>query len=115
MDLENLKTKLRKFSKDRDWEKFHSPKNIAIALSVEASELLEIFQWSKDGGFNEIKDLHKKKEIENEIADVFNYQVKLVDILDLDLETISINKIIENEKKYPIEKVKGKALKYSKY
>ncbi len=115
MDLENLKTKLRKFSKDRDWEKFHSPKNIAIALSVEASELLEIFQWSKDGGFNEIKDLHKKKEIENEIADVFNYLVKLVDILDLDLETISMNKIIENEKKYPIEKVKGKALKYSKY
>ncbi len=115
MDLENLKTKLRKFSKDRDWEKFHSPKNIAIALSVEASELLEIFQWSKDGGFNEIKDLHKKKEIENEIADVFNYLVKLVDILDLDLETISINKIIENEKKYPIEEVKRKALNYSEY
>ena len=64
LDIENLKSKLREFSKERDWEKFHNPKNIATALSVEASELLEIFQWSNDGGLSEINDSEKRKEIE---------------------------------------------------
>ena len=56
LDLEKVKSKLRKFSKDRDWEQFHNPKNLATALSVEVAELLEIFQWSNDGGLSEIKD-----------------------------------------------------------
>ena len=69
MNLENLKLKLREFSKERDWEQFHNPKNLATALSVEASELLEIFQRSNDGGLNEINDPAKREEIEKEIAD----------------------------------------------
>ena len=115
MNLENLKLKLREFSKERDWEQFHNPKNLATALSVEASELLEIFQWSNDGGLKEIDNPDKRQEIEKEIADIFNYLVKLVDILDIDLEEAALNKIKENAEKYPIETSKGKSLKYTEF
>ena len=115
LDIENLKSKLRAFSKERDWEQFHNPKNISTALSVEASELLEIFQWSNDGGLSEINDPKKRKEIEKEIADVFNYLLKLVDILDMDLEKAALEKINENGKKYPVEESKGKSVKYTEF
>jgi len=115
LNLENLKLKLREFSKERDWEQFHNPKNLATALSVEASELLEIFQWSNDGGLKEIDNPDKRQEIEKEIADIFNYLVKLVDILDIDLEEAALNKIKENAEKYPIETSKGKSLKYTEF
>jgi len=110
-----IKEKLRDFSKERDWEKFHNPKNLATALSVEASELLEIFQWSNDGGLSEINDPKKRKEIEKEIADIFNYLLKLVDILNMDLEKAALEKIKENGEKYPIEQSKGKSVKYSQF
>ena len=113
MDLEAVKLKLREFSRERDWEQFHNPKNLATALSVEVSELLEIFQWSNDGGLKEINDPKKRKEIEKEIADIFNYLVKLVDILDMDLEKAALDKIKENAEKYPVEDSKGKSVKYT--
>ena len=103
------------FVSQRDWEQFHNPKNISTALSVEASELLEIFQWSNDGGLSEINDPKKRKEIEKEIADVFNYLLKLVDILDMDLEKAALEKINENGKKYPVEESKGKSVKYTEF
>ena len=77
VNLKTIKDKLIKFSKERDWEKFHTPKNLAMALTVEVSELLEIFQWSLDGGQDVMEN--SKEEIESEIADIFNYLVKLVD------------------------------------
>ena len=80
-ELKKIKDKLIKFSKERDWEKFHTPKNLAMALTVEVSELLEIFQWSLDGGQDVIEN--SKEEIESEIADIFNYLVKLVDLLEI--------------------------------
>jgi len=86
-----------------------------MALSVEVAELVEIFQWSNDGGLSEIQDPKIRKKIENEIADVFNYLVQLVDILDIDLEESSLNKIKENAKKYPIEKSKGRSVKYTDF
>jgi len=110
-----IKEKLRDFSKERDWEKFHNPKNLATAFSVEASELLEIFQWSNDGGLSEINDPKKRKEIEKEISDIFNYLLKLVDILNMDLEKAALEKIKENGEKYPIEQSKGKSVKYSQF
>ena len=110
-----IKEKLRDFSKERDWEKFHNPKNLATALSVEASELLEIFQWSNDGGLSEINDPKKRKEIEKEISDIFNYLLKLVDIFNMDLEKAALEKIKENGEKYPIEQSKGKSVKYSQF
>ena len=111
VNLKKIKNKLLKFSKERDWEKFHTPKNLAMALTVEVSELLEIFQWSLDGGQDVIEN--SKEEIESEIADIFNYLVKLVDLLDIDLEKIALKKIDLNSKKYPIEKSKAKSLKYT--
>ena len=115
MDLDKIKKTLRKFTEERDWEQFHNPKNLATALSVEASELLEIFQWSNDGGLNEINDPQKRKEIEKEIADIFNYLIKLVDILDMDLEKVALEKIKENAEKYPIDASKGKSVKYTDF
>ena len=113
LDIEKVKRKLRDFSKERDWDQFHDPKNLSMALSVEVSELVEIFQWSKSGGLDEIKDPKKREKIEREIADIFNYLVRLVDVLDIDLEKVSLSKIEENESKYPSNKVKGKEVKYS--
>jgi|TARA_B110000438_G_scaffold242506_1_gene242091 NTP pyrophosphatase (non-canonical NTP hydrolase) len=114
MDLNKIQKRLREFASDRDWEQFHDPKNLTMALSVEVSELLEIFQWSKDGGIDEIKDEKIKKEIEREIADVFNYIIRLSDILDIDIEKAAHIKIDENEIKYPVEKFKGSSRKYNK-
>ena len=113
MDIEKLQVKLRKFAKERDWEQFHSPKNLAMALSVEAAELLEIFQWSNSGGLDEIEDPKKKKEIEEEVADIFNYLLKICDELDIDLEKVALEKIDINETKYPVEKFKGSSKKYN--
>tara|TARA_B100000927_G_C16204035_1_gene364753 strand:- start:235 stop:579 length:345 start_codon:yes stop_codon:yes gene_type:complete len=114
MNLKKIRNRLRNFATDRDWEQFHNPKNLTIALSVEVSELLEIFQWSKNGGLDEINDEKTKKDIEREIADVFNYIVRLSDILNIDIEKVAHRKIDENEIKYPIEKFKGSSRKYNK-
>ena len=114
LDIEKVKRKLRDFSKERDWDQFHDPKNLSMALSVEVSELVEIFQWSKSGGLDEINNPDTRKEIEREIADIFNYLVKLVDLLDMDLEKAALEKIEENANKYPVLKVKGIAVKHSK-
>ena len=111
LDLVKIKKALKDFSVERDWEKFHTPKNLSMALTVEVSELLEIFQWSLDGGQDVLKN--SREEIESEIADIFNYLVKLVDLLDIDLEKIALKKIDLNSKKYPIEKSKGNSLKYT--
>ena len=115
-DLINLgviKEKLRTFSEDRDWTQYHSPKNLVMALSVEVSELVEIFQWSNSRGIDEINDPKQKEKIKKELADIFNYLVKLIDLLDVDIETEALQKIKENAEKYPIEKVKGKSAKYT--
>ena len=114
MDIKKLQKKLKKFSSDRDWEQFHNPKNLATALSVEASELLEIFQWSNTGGLDEIKDQQIREEIEEEIADILNYIIRLSDIMDINLEQVAYKKIEKNEIKYPIDKYKGSARKYNK-
>ena len=114
MNLELIKSRLKKFSEERDWEQFHTPKNIVMALSVEVAELVEIFQWSNSGGLDEIEDPEIKAQIEREIADIFNYLIKLTDMLDIDLEKASLNKIEENDIKYPVDRFKGIAKKYNK-
>lgn len=113
MDLQLIQSRLRKFSEERNWEQFHSPKNITMALSVEVAELVEIFQWSNSGGLDEINDPDIKVQIEKEIADIFNYLLKLTDMLNIDLEKAALNKIDENDAKYPVEKFKGISKKYS--
>ena len=113
MNIKLIQSRLKKFAEDRDWEQFHSPKNITMALSVEVAELVEIFQWSNSGGLDEINDPNIKVQIEKEIADIFNYLLKLTDMLDIDLEKAALNKIEENDAKYPVEKFKGISKKYS--
>lgn len=92
--------------KEREWKKFHTPSNLAKSISIEASELLECFQWS-DTEFN-------KEDVVDELADVVNYCLLLSAELDVDLEEVVLNKIEKNKKKYPVEKSKGSSVKYNK-
>ncbi|SFR57462.1 NTP pyrophosphatase, house-cleaning of non-canonical NTPs [Marinobacter daqiaonensis] len=113
--IEKLQEKLSAFAKDRDWEQFHSPKNLAIALSVEASELLEHFQWlSTDASERKCLSDATIKEVENEIADVFLYLLRLSDRLEVNIVDAAENKLAINAKKYPISLSKGNAVKHSR-
>lgn len=98
--------RIRKFSEDRDWDQFHSPANLAKSISIEANELLECFQWDE-----EHYDINEVKE---ELADVLVYCRNMLDKLGLDEDEIVNAKMEQNEKKYPIDKAKGKADKYNK-
>lgn len=94
------------FRNDRDWEQFHNPKDLSIALSIEANELLELFLWKRP----EDADIDKVKE---ELADVFAYAILIAKKYDLDIEKIVLEKIKKNAEKYPVEKSKGKSDKYN--
>ena len=111
MNIEEIQARLDKFAKDRNWDQFHTPKNLTMALSVEVAELLEIFQWSNSGGLEEIKDIETRKKIEEEIADIFIYLIKISGKLNVDLSKIINEKIDKNEKKYPIDKSYGSSKK----
>lgn len=113
--LTRLKQNIDQFSRDRDWEKFHTPKNLSMALSIEAAELMEIFQWldSEDG----LSGLSKKKReaVEHEVADVFIYLLRFCSVTDIDLFEAAEKKLQLNAEKYPIDIVKGKPNKYTEY
>ena len=113
MNIQEIQKRLRKFAVDRDWEKFHSPKNLTMALSVEVAELVEIFQWSNSGGLDEIENPDIRKNIEEELADIFIYLLKISDKLHLDIEKTIYQKIEKNENKYPIDKSFGSSKKYT--
>ncbi|GAB5478567.1 MULTISPECIES: nucleotide pyrophosphohydrolase [Marinobacter] len=98
--------RLRQFRDDRDWKQFHNPKDLSLALSIEASELLELFLWKSP----EQADVSKVKE---ELADVIAYALLLADSYELDVEQIVLDKIALNEKKYPVSKARGTAKKYT--
>jgi NTP pyrophosphatase (non-canonical NTP hydrolase) len=109
-----MRDMLRVFVRARDWSRFHSPKNLAAALSVEASELLEPFTWLASGDKSEL-DEAKLQAIRHEMADVLAYLVMLADSLDVDLHRALIEKMALNRSKYPAHKVKGDARKYTEY
>jgi len=113
-DLDEIKEKLRQFALARDWEQFHSPKNLSMALAGEVGELLELFQWLTE---EQSKNLTRvqRKAVEEEVADVFLYLLRLADRLGVDLLEAAKNKIIINEHKYPVDKVKGSSKKYTEY
>ena len=110
--LDRLRDRLRAFATARDWNQFHSPKNLAIALSVEAGELLEHFQWISD---NDSQTLPPGKlgEVEEEMADVLLYLIRLADMLDVELLQAADKKIEANARKYPVEKSCGSSKKYT--
>jgi dCTP diphosphatase len=113
-DLNNLQTYLRQFAKDREWDQFHSPKNLSMALSVEASELVENFQWLTEEQSYAL-DERQRAAVIDEIADVQMYLARLADKLDINIGEAIEQKIVKNEAKYPAGKVKGSSKKYTEY
>ncbi|MGB4246962.1 MAG: nucleotide pyrophosphohydrolase [Pseudohongiellaceae bacterium] len=113
-DLEEVRQRLQAFAEARDWDKFHSPKNLSMALSVEASELVECFQWLTEDESRSLTD-DQLAAVAEEIADVQLYLVRLSDKLGIDIGTAIEKKIAKNEAKYPADKVRGSAKKYSEY
>ena len=105
-DIEQILIELRKFNQERDWDQFHNGKDLAIGLSVEASELLEAFLWKAPEAVNPDK-------IREELADVLNYAFQMADKYNLDIKEIMLEKIRRNAAKYPVEKAKGSAKKYN--
>ena len=105
-DLSKIINALIKFRDDRDWEQFHNPKDLAIALNIETSELLELFLWKSS------EDVEKDR-IKEELADVFAYALLLAEKYDFNVEHIVLEKIRKNELKYPIDKAKGTSKKYT--
>ena len=105
-NLEQVKQRIDKFNKDRDWDQFHTPANLAKSISIEANELLECFQWS-DSNY----DIESVKE---ELADVMNYCIQMSMVLGVDIIDIINSKMDKTEKKYPVEKAKGVSTKYNK-
>ena len=112
--FEKLSKRLVKFAEDRDWDQFHAPKNLVMALSVEAAELTEHFQWLTE---EQSKNLSKEKldEVAFEMADIYSYLTRLATNLEVDLPQYVEDKIIITEKKYPGDKVKGSSKKYDQY
>tara|TARA_Y100000034_G_scaffold92462_1_gene111759 strand:- start:2155 stop:2529 length:375 start_codon:yes stop_codon:yes gene_type:complete len=114
--IHELKEKIREFCEARDWGQFHNAKDLAIALSIEASELLEIFRWKSP---KEVEDLFqnekKKEDIEDEMADILYFLVRMAQKYDLDLSEALDKKMKKNEEKYPIEKAKGSNKKYNEF
>jgi len=107
-EVDQLKKRLREFAQARDWEQFHSPKNLAMALSVEVSELLEHFQWLTEAQSMDVSD-KVREEIAMEIADVFVYLLRLSDQLGIDPVKSAARKIEINEQRYPVALSRGKA------
>lgn len=112
--FESIKLTLRKFSEERDWDQFHSPKNLSMALNVEAAELLEHFQWLTEQQSSSL-DAETLDEVADEIADIQVYLIRLADKLNVDIVSKVEKKIIKNAKKYPADKVRGQSKKYTKY
>ena len=113
-ELTILRDKLRKFAEARDWEQFHSPKNLSMALMVEVAELMEHFQWLTEDQTANL-DGEKQAVVAEELADILLYLVRLSDRLDVDLMEAALRKLEKNAVKYPADKVRGSSKKYSEY
>jgi len=112
--LELLRERLREFARERDWDQYHTPKNLSMALIGEAAELVEHFQWV-DGGQSHLLADRTRQSVEEELADILIYLVRISDKLDVDLYSAVERKLQINENKYPADKVRGSAKKYTEY
>lgn len=112
--LETLRLKLSQFAQQRDWEQFHSPKNLSMALIGEAAELVEIFQWLTEQASKNL-GIDKIENVRLELADIFIYLIRIADVLDINLIQAVNDKIEINEKRYPVDLVYGKAKRASEY
>lgn len=105
-DIDEILAELRKFNQERDWDQFHNGKDLAVALSVEAAELLEAFLWKDAAAVS-------KDKVKEELADVLNFAFQMADRYNLDIKQIMLDKIKRNAEKYPVDKAKGSAKKYN--
>jgi NTP pyrophosphatase (non-canonical NTP hydrolase) len=112
--LNELKQKLEEFVEARDWAQFHSPKNLAMAMIVEAAELVEHFQWNTEEE-SHVLSAEKREQVGHELADTFVYLLRISQVLDIDLIEAANKKIALNAVKYPVEKARGKNNKYTDY
>lgn len=112
--LDDLSRRLSQFAAERDWDQFHSPKNLSMALSVEAAELLEHFQWLTEVQSNSLPK-EKLDEVRSELADILIYLVRIADKLEVDLIEAALRKLDANAEKYPVAKAKGNAMKYTEF
>jgi NTP pyrophosphatase (non-canonical NTP hydrolase) len=112
--MQKLIEQLRRFTEERDWERFHSPKNLVMALSVEVAEIVEHFQWLSE---EESRQLSREKlaELKDEIGDVLIYLTNLADKFHIDPIRAAEDKLEKNKSKYPVDRVKGKSWKYTEY
>ena len=109
--LDTLRLRIREFAQAREWQPFHTPKNLVMALSVEAAELLEPFQWLTPQQSCELSP-EQREAVRQEIADVLIYLTRLADMLDIDLLEAATDKLVLNARKYPVDKARGNALKH---
>ena len=112
--IEQLQQQLRAFAAERDWDQFHSPKNLSMALIAEAAELVEHFQWLTEEQSHKLND-KKRVEVEMELADIFVYLLRIADKLNVDLLDAAQKKLKLNAEKYPADQVRGSAKKYTEY
>ena len=112
MSIEDVTEEINRFASERDWDQFHTPKNIASSISIEAAELLECFQWSDPTVPDVLVDEELLGSVEEEIADILIYALRLCSILDLDAIDVMEKKLEKNEDKYPVNTSKGNAIKY---
>jgi NTP pyrophosphatase (non-canonical NTP hydrolase) len=113
--LRQLQQKVDDFSTARDWEKFHTPKNLSMALTVEAAELMEIFQWLEPQEHFKALSSKKQTAVEHEVADIFIYLMRFCSVTGIDLIAAAEEKLKHNDEKYPAELVKGQSKKYTEY
>jgi dCTP diphosphatase len=107
--IDELQHRIREFARERDWEQFHTPKNLAMALSGEVGELVEIFQWLTSEEASQVMEGRRGQDVEDELADVLIYLVRLADVLGIDLLLAADAKLDRNESRYPAEVVRGRA------
>ena len=108
MNYDKIQNEIKTFVEERDWEQFHSPKNLSMALSVEASELVEIFQWQKQDEYSENEE-KVVSAVKDEVADIFYYVVRMCQKMNINLEDAFFKKMEKNRQKHPVDKVKGKS------
>ncbi len=113
LDVDDLQQRLRDFADARDWERFHSPKNLAMAVASEAGELVDVFQWLTEEESRHLSSDDRRHAAE-EVADVLIYLLRLGDKLGIDLQSAVVEKIEVNERKYPVSLAKGNAVKYNR-
>ena len=113
--LDELKIKVKEFCEARDWDQFHNPKELAIGISTEANELLQIFRFKSEEDMKRLMTSDKRIEVEEEIADVLYFVLRFAQMNNIDLSSALYSKIDKSDKKYPVDKVKGCNKKYNEY